>query len=514
LGGSAGGMSAEGGAFPHPLHRQHHHRSHHHRFAVSLFPVVLCVLASLVLMTVLESNQFFTFGADGSHRSSDDGFSSRRPVIILPGLAASKLEVRLNRTSVPEPYCETKTSDWRLSWITFRELKQPKCFRDQLQLKLNLSSSLGGKGESLLSSLLGTLFDFVHASTDRFPFWHGKKVEVKNQEGVEVRAHDFGGVQGITRMHKLLFDKMTKLVVGLERSGWVAGENLFAAPYDWRHAADGLQEIGFYEDLRALIEESVRKSDGRKAVIVGHSLGSLTTAHFLLQQPVAWRQQYVHGFVSIAAPFGGSVHAVKAMLTGEAGGIPFVSPALFHDIQKSCTSALWLMPRKHLWGDEVVLETATRNFTAGELPAAFASAGMVAQAAILDEIHDQLDAWRVLESSSGTGRSPGGIPGVESTLCLYSTNVSTVSKVMYDEDIAALDTEEGIARVARANGPRVLKDMDGDGLVNLRSLKECDAFSNKVREFDGIGHRGMLQHPEVLQLVMEEATIDSAPAKE
>ena len=73
-------------------------------------------------------------------------------------------------------------------------------------------------------------------------------------------------------------------------------------------------QLGFFEALKALIETAVERNGGQPAVIVGHSMGCLVTLFFLNQQLPAWRAKYVHAFVSVSAPYLGSVTALKGVV--------------------------------------------------------------------------------------------------------------------------------------------------------------------------------------------------------
>ncbi len=67
-----------------------------------------------------------------------------------------------------------------------------------------------------------------------------------NQEGIQIRPYDFGGLGGIysidpdlpgfTATYKPIIDKLTE-------AGYKENEDLFGAPYDFRLAGDGLAQV-------------------------------------------------------------------------------------------------------------------------------------------------------------------------------------------------------------------------------------------------------------------------------
>ena len=66
-----------------------------------------------------------------------------KPVIIIPGSGGSKLEAKLNKTSVNHWYCST-TSDWYTLWVSIPSLLPPaiNCWIDNMMLQWNPSTKL------------------------------------------------------------------------------------------------------------------------------------------------------------------------------------------------------------------------------------------------------------------------------------------------------------------------------------------------------------------------------------
>lgn len=51
--------------------------------------------------------------------------------------------------------------------------------------------------------------------------------------------------------------------------------------------------------------------------LIGHSLGSLHVLHFLLRQPQSWKDRFIDGFISLGAPWGGSIKPMRILASGE-----------------------------------------------------------------------------------------------------------------------------------------------------------------------------------------------------
>jgi Lecithin:cholesterol acyltransferase len=97
----------------------------------------------------------------------------------------------------------------------------------------------------------------------------------RNQPGVQIRPHDFGGLQGIISLDPSdpkLTATYLPLVSALGAAGYVERVNMWGAPYDWRFAADGLAMQGVADAMQALIEMAVSTAGGQPAVIIAHSM--------------------------------------------------------------------------------------------------------------------------------------------------------------------------------------------------------------------------------------------------
>ena len=68
-----------------------------------------------------------------------------------------------------------------------------------------------------------------------------------NQTGVEVRPLDWGGLGGLEALDPglpRLTPLYSALAGALEGEGFVEREDLYGAPYDFRLAGDGLDQVG------------------------------------------------------------------------------------------------------------------------------------------------------------------------------------------------------------------------------------------------------------------------------
>ena len=81
------------------------------------------------------------------------------------------------------------------------------------------------------------------------------------------------------------------------------------------HLPAGQQEE-YYLKLAGLVEE-MHATYGKPVFLIGHSLGCLHLLYFLLRQPQTWKDRFIDGFISLGAPWGGSIKPMLVLASGE-----------------------------------------------------------------------------------------------------------------------------------------------------------------------------------------------------
>lgn len=76
------------------------------------------------------------------------------------------------------------------------------------------------------------------------------------------------------------------------------------------------QQEEYYRKLAGLVEE-MHATYGKPVFLIGHSLGCLHLFYFLLHQPQSWKDRFIDGFISLGAPWGGSVKPLRILASGE-----------------------------------------------------------------------------------------------------------------------------------------------------------------------------------------------------
>lgn len=106
-----------------------------------------------------------------------------------------------------------------------------------------------------------------------------------NNRGVKVHVES-GGRSGTNyQLFQASYANLTNYLV--HSMGYVVGKDLFGAPYDWRYHISGLSDSGQMAQLMARVENAVNNNCGKKAIVLGHSMGGLV-ATALLQKDPTW----------------------------------------------------------------------------------------------------------------------------------------------------------------------------------------------------------------------------------
>ncbi|KAK4277393.1 hypothetical protein QN277_015398 [Acacia crassicarpa] len=386
------------------------------------------------------------------------------PIILIPGAGGNQLEARLTGDYKPTSllcnrwYPLHKDHDgWFRMWFDPSVLVPPftRCFAHRMTL---------------------------HFDPDLEDYF--------NTPGVLTRVPQFGSTRSLRYLDpylKHVSAYMGPLVDSLEEVGYVEGETLFGAPYDFRYglAAKGhLSRVGseFLEDLKCLIEKASASNGGKQVILVSHSLGGLFAIQLLNRNPLSWRQKFIKHFVALSAPWGGAVDEMLTFASGNTLGIPLVDPLMVRAEQRSSESNLWLLPNPRLFdGTKPLVITKDRNYTASDI------ADFLRDIGFPEGVYPYES--RILPLIENTEA-----PEVPVT-CIMGTGVRTPETLFYRNG----DFDEK---------PEVF-DGDGDGTVNMVSLLGIQSLwadeknqSLEVIMIRGVSHAAILKDEAALDVVI------------
>ena len=229
-----------------------------------------------------------------------------------------------------------------------------------------------------------------------------------------------------------------------------------------------------------------------KVTIVAHSMGGPIALYFLNQVTQEWKDQHINAFVPLSGGWSGSNEALGVILTG-LDTLPN-SSTIQDDIIKLLTnpavqsmeSLLWMMPNPVVWGDEILVTTPVRNYSANQYREMFS------------DFNRSEDYSKLEDALKLHGDYPS--PNVP-VHCFYGVNLATPKVFHYG--------------LAGSSSPLLnITSGDGDNVVNLRSSEVCLRWSNQSapftsRVFPLVGHMQMATNQAVLNAIAEIVGIDN-----
>ena len=264
------------------------------------------------------------------------------------------------------------------------------------------------------------------------------------------------------------------------------GINLRSAPYDFRKAPNELDD--YFVQLKTLIEETSFRQKSR-VILMTFCYGGTVSLYFLHRQSQEWKDKYIHNFVSIGAPYGGSMKPISGYTDGTEDLDRF--PVLYRKrmIKSIATipTLASMLPNKFSWTqNETLVDGVKGRFTTANMGKLFDLLGFPDIKLMFNDTKDLLGN---LEH-----------PGVNIT-CLYSTGLNTKSAAHFDR-------EEDFPL-----NPRWTFE-DGDRTVPTRSLQTClrwsknPSFTFTHQVFKKIVHFEMVKTPSFIEYLYNTITGD------
>ncbi|XP_063168726.1 phosphatidylcholine-sterol acyltransferase isoform X2 [Candoia aspera] len=365
----------------------------------------------------------------------------------VPGCLGNQLEAKLDKPDVVNWLCYRKTDDYFTIW-----------------LNLNMFLPFG-----------------VDCWIDNTRVIYNKTTRrITSAPGVHIRVPGFGQTFSVEYLdNSKLAGYMHTLVQHLVNNGYVRDQTVRAAPYDWRLGP--MEQEDYYRKLRALIEEMFEAYQ-KPVFLIGHSLGNLHVLYFLVQQPQAWKDRFIQGFISLGAPWGGVVKPMRALASGDHQGIPVVTSIKLREEKRMSTSSPWLFPTRTAWPEtHVFISTPFHNYTYRDYQQFFTDINFE-------------DGWYMWNNSKELleGLPP---PGVE-VYCLFGTGYPTPVTYIYDDRFPFEDPVDTVYG-------------DGDDMVNRHNIELCKQWrhqqNKKVHalELPGTAHLNMIFDNHTLQYISE-----------
>ncbi|KJP85828.1 hypothetical protein AK88_04535 [Plasmodium fragile] len=371
--------------------------------------------------------------------------------------------------------------------------------------------------------------------TLRLLYDNEKKIYM-NQPGVNITVEDYGRLKGIEYL-----DYINNTGIGVTKyyntigshflsNGYVDGESILGAPYDWRYPLYQ-QDYNLFKES---IEVAYEKRNGIKINLVGHSLGGLFINYFLVHiVDKEWKQKYLNSILYMSSPFKGSVKTIRALLHGNRDFVSFkiqnliklsISDTMMKAIGNSVGSLFDLIPYKEYFDHDqvvIIMNTDSAPIDNNYMQTIVTTCGIYNKDCYLNRTDVKLKVytlsdWHVLLTDDLMEKYNNhkqykeryfsmdhGVP----IYCVYSTleNKSTDYLLFFQSENLK---EEPIVYYGI-----------GDGTVPIESLEACNSFYNvkDKRHFEHCSHIGILHRTDAVKYVYDslhtvEGDVLDAPA--
>ncbi|KAJ3040713.1 hypothetical protein HDV00_010606, partial [Rhizophlyctis rosea] len=260
--------------------------------------------------TSIDNEEF----AIGAKLAAEEGMYAKHPVILIPGIVSTGLEVWSTPPPCAVPNATTPKNHHHTNLTNEEELIAER------------NRACGQK--YFRKRMWGTMNQFRAVLLDRDCWMQHMLLSPKtglDPPGVKLRA-----AQGLDAADYLFpgYWVWARIISNLAAIGYDSN-NMHLAAYDWRLTFQDLETRDqFYTKLKANIELAYLTSGGGddgSVVLVTHSMGSLVLQYFLSwvesekggKGGKGWAEKYLHGWVNIAGPMLGVPKSISSLLSGE-----------------------------------------------------------------------------------------------------------------------------------------------------------------------------------------------------
>ena len=128
-----------------------------------------------------------------------------------------------------------------------------------------------------------------------------------------------------------------------------------------------LEQRGYYSQVQSLVETMYNDSNNERVTIVSHSMGGPISLYFLNDVvSQEWKDKYIHAYIPIAGPFGGTASAFGSVVLGSPTINKLAGGSNTAEVTRSYAGISMLLPRPSVYNDTVLISTPVRNYTASD----------------------------------------------------------------------------------------------------------------------------------------------------
>lgn len=140
-----------------------------------------------------------------------------------------------------------------------------------------------------------------------------------NVEGAEIRVKKAASLEyteSITDSGLVSVAYFEKIVHrSIDNFGYKRDVSIRGCLYDFRKAPNELRD--YLKHMQNMVEDMHTKNNRRRVTFICHLMGCNNVLYFLQRQTKAWKDQFVRRAISLAAPWGGTMNALRAVVFGE-----------------------------------------------------------------------------------------------------------------------------------------------------------------------------------------------------
>lgn len=453
-----------------------------------------------------------------------DGYTPKKPVMIIPGLCSSCLKV----TESPyEPWVGKRI--WlSMSSIGFEKMWAPVLFGRGK--KKNSAPPVEGDNE-VEEALKRRWLAHMCLAPDG----------LSDPPGIKLRA--VKGLKGCKYLDPGALTDALSYVMGplaemLEDLGYEDGVNLDAVPYDWRLPPYRLEERdNYFSELQKKIENMYHQNDNTKVVIIAHSLGNRVTHYFtrFMEKKAGreWASKYLDNWLAIGPLWLGAPKLLRAIITGDRMGLEaFLFPHEGITLARSLGSTPWMFPYICPEDHEFTTYSQFKDPTTGKYIPTTNKEILINGGAEI--VYNRYRDFFEGDPLVGIQDEVLKAPPIDKIYAIYGINLKTETFYFFKENPSkkkitdyTLDSkgsmnnfkcEGGVAYETKNTRQNSLKGQKrgGDGTVPYPSLSYCRKWKGevnvKIAEIEGAEHREILKNKTFLQLVLEYVSQAPPPA--
>ena len=222
------------------------------------------------------------------------------------------------------------------------------------------------------------------------------------------------------------------------------------------------------------------ESNNERVTIVVHSMGGLVSLYFLNDVvSQEWKDKYIHAYIPIGAPFGGTASSVGGLVLGDSLINSLAGESNTAEVFRSFAATSMLLPRPSVYNDTVLISTPDLNYTASDYQDIFDDIGYP----------DGYQMYLGTEDINAGYRAPN-----VTVHCVVGTGVPTAVRLAYPT-----------GNISNISGVQIVNGM-GDGTVEARGTEVCLRWQNMEQKnftyqaVPNVNHEGLLSDPRVLQV--------------